>query len=138
MICSVLIHSLGISLLCFSLKSDYRTSVKMQGGGGRDIPVIDLKSLVKAIILFSWITTPPPPNPTTTALLRHTDSLTAERQKSCDHHPVSSKFVIFYCELCSTLKSTLILTEKIKVLFHLIIIVTLRNLTKKLKRLIIY
>ena len=58
MICSVLIHSLGISLLCFSLKSDYRTSVKMQGGGGgRDIPVIDLKSLVKAIILFSWITT---------------------------------------------------------------------------------
>ena len=132
MICSVLIHSLGISLLCFSLKSDYRTSVKMQGGGGRDIPVIGLKSLVKAIILFSWITTPPP-TPTTTALLRHTDSLTAERQKSCDHHPVSSKFVIFYCELCSTLKSILILTEKIKVLFHLIIIVTLRNLTKNSK-----
>ena len=136
MICSVLIHSLGISLLCFSLKSDYRTSVKMQGGGGggRDILVIDLKSLVKAIFLFSWITTPPPPTTTTTtALLRHTDSLTAERQKSCNHHPVSSKFVIFYCELCSTLKSILILTEKIKVLFHLIIMVTLRNLTKNSK-----
>ena len=131
MICSVLIHSLGISLLCFRLKSDYRTSVKMQGGGGRDIPIIDLKSLGKAIVLFSWITTPSPT--TTTALLRHTDSLTAERQKSCDHHPVSSKFVIFYCELCSTLKSILILTEKIKVLFHLIIIVTLRNLTKNSK-----
>ena len=135
MTCSVLIHSLGISLLCFSLKSDYGTSGKMHGGGGRDIPIIDLKSLVKAIIQFSWITTPPPPppTPTTTALLRHTDSLTAERQKSCDHHLVSSKFVIFYCELCSTLKSILILTEKIKVLFHLIIIVTLRNLTKNSK-----
>ena len=138
MICSVLIHSLGISLLFFRLKSDYRTSVKMQGGGGRNIPIIDLKSLVKAIILFSWITTPPPhhhhpPSTTTTALLRHTDSLTAERQKSCDHHSVSSKLVIFYCELCSTLKSILILTEKIKVLFHLIVIVTLRNLTKNAK-----
>ena len=64
MICSVLIHSLGISLLCFSLKSDYGTSGKMHGGGGRDIPIIDLKSLVKAIIQFSWITThPPPPHP---------------------------------------------------------------------------
>ena len=94
MICSVLIHSLGISLLFFRLKSDYRTSVKMQGGGGRNIPIIDLKSLVKAIILFSCITTPPPPPP---------------------------------------LKSILILTEKIKVLFHLIVIVTLRNLTKNAK-----
>lgn len=68
----------------------------MHGGGGREIPIIDLVNDRPSVLL---INTPP----TTTALLRHTESLTAERQKSCDHHPVSSKFVIFYCELCSTL-----------------------------------